>query len=228
MEEQENGPTPPTWIVHSGNGVQMGWDLIEPLPMKEKANLELIENINVTLIRRFGGDPGTHVDRLLRAPGTLNRPDWKKQTQGGRTVQWARLLLWSGRKYTLEELVAAFPPTMARHRNGKADAPGDERFDGSEPEQKVMSELDMVAVDQITGIDDLPDGLWLRFSEALAWSHALQATWHGERNSKDADLSGSGDPGRAGGRPAGSGRGAAIFGDGVRAAGDGVSSHGAA
>ncbi len=68
----------PTMIVDSGGGFQAIWKLPEKLDATPD-NIATAEALNMSLLRKFGGDRGTfNVDRLMRLPGTINHARAKK------------------------------------------------------------------------------------------------------------------------------------------------------
>lgn len=71
-------PTPGI-VVFSGGGFHAYWPLDETLGPD---GIDKVENINRTLIKRLGGDKGTHeCVRLLRLPETVNhKPEYAKPT----------------------------------------------------------------------------------------------------------------------------------------------------
>lgn len=93
---------PPTAIVFSGGGYQGFWKLMEPMEIDgEKARYEEAKRYNLTLETAFGADSCHNVDRIMRIPGTLNRPDSKKRKKG-RKVALAKLIEWDdSRTYPL-------------------------------------------------------------------------------------------------------------------------------
>jgi len=85
---------PPTAIVFSGGGYQGFWKLMEPMDIDgEESNYDEAKRYNLSLELAFGADPCHNVDRIMRLPGTLNRPDAKKKKKGrkialAKTVEW--------------------------------------------------------------------------------------------------------------------------------------------
>lgn len=90
---------PPTAIVFSGGGYQVLWKLLEPLPITGDTDHDIVKccdeyaAYNRWIADLLDGDNCHNVDRLLRLPGTLNRPNEKKR-QAGRTLALAKLLKW--------------------------------------------------------------------------------------------------------------------------------------
>jgi hypothetical protein len=73
----------PTFIVDSGNGIQLLWRLAQPVPITTQEAIDAIEARNKGLMQAFGAPKGTHnIDRLLRLPGTTNIPTAAKLKKG--------------------------------------------------------------------------------------------------------------------------------------------------
>lgn len=99
----------PTFVVDSGNGIQMGWLFPEPID-NSKANQTLVEAQAARLADHFDSDAVQSVDHLFRIPGTINLPNAKK-VAAGRTQALARLLhLRPEARYSLQELRRLAPP----------------------------------------------------------------------------------------------------------------------
>jgi hypothetical protein len=62
---------PPTWIVNSGHGYHVGWELKEPVAHDDPGFAGVCE-LQAALIQYLGGDPQVRPWSLLRLPGTLN------------------------------------------------------------------------------------------------------------------------------------------------------------
>ncbi|HYD32096.1 MAG TPA: DUF927 domain-containing protein [Azospirillaceae bacterium] len=86
-------PTPPTFIVDTGNGFQVLWRRSDPeeLDGKDGAATARAEQLGRLLELCFSTDKVRNVDRLLRLPGTLNLPNATKRAKG-RGTSVARLL----------------------------------------------------------------------------------------------------------------------------------------
>lgn len=82
------GVPQPSLIVHSGNGLHCYWILrellyVNPGHPKGAENLARLEAINRGLARLFRGDSQAfNADRILRPPGTTNRPNARKRAMG--------------------------------------------------------------------------------------------------------------------------------------------------
>lgn len=100
---------PPSLIIDSGGGLQGLWRLEEPgqyiggnIPAAEEA-----EAYNQQLEILLGGDSCHNCDRIMRLPGTINRPNDKKR-KAGRVPRLASVLeRHDDRVYTLHEFTAA-------------------------------------------------------------------------------------------------------------------------
>ncbi len=67
-----------TQKVDTGGGVQIEWDLPEPLPATPE-NVALVDDYQQQLVEKYGGDTGAKaLNHVLRVPGTKNFPDSKK------------------------------------------------------------------------------------------------------------------------------------------------------
>lgn len=82
----------PTAIVYSGGGYQAFWRLDTPIEIDGKKELyEDAKRYNLQLESLFSADSCHNVDRIMRLPGTLNRPD-KKKVKKGRTMALAAVV----------------------------------------------------------------------------------------------------------------------------------------
>jgi hypothetical protein len=99
-EEVLPGPPtePPTVVIDSGGGYQLFWKLEAPVPVEPGHDL-----YNKKLAELFDADSVHNLDRVMRLPGTLNRPDKQKRNRG-RTIALATLVEFhEDRVYTLEQ-----------------------------------------------------------------------------------------------------------------------------
>src|SRR5665811_2409306 len=74
-------PLVPSLIINSGNGFGLFWELAEPVIVTAE-NLEDIKARNVALADQLGGDDCENLDRVMRLPFTVNRPNAKKIKAG--------------------------------------------------------------------------------------------------------------------------------------------------
>jgi hypothetical protein len=109
----QNPPEPipkPTAIVFSGGGYQGFWKLKEPKEIKGRESAyNDAARYNQALEVAFGADPCHNVDRIMRVPGTINRPD-KRKLEKGRVPTLARLIEFhDDRVYPLNKFAQASP-----------------------------------------------------------------------------------------------------------------------
>ncbi len=100
---------PPTCVVFSGGGYQGFWRLTDP--MKLDGDLGLCEQAklyNLQVELAFDADACHNVDRIMRLPGTINRPDERKRSKG-RVEALAKVVSWSDAEYELSEFTPAAP-----------------------------------------------------------------------------------------------------------------------
>jgi hypothetical protein len=72
---------PPTMTIMTGGGFQPIWMFAASLPATAE-NLRRAEALGKRIAELTGGDPVQNVDRILRLPFTINRPDQKKRDAG--------------------------------------------------------------------------------------------------------------------------------------------------
>ena len=77
----EAAPLVPSLIINSGNGFGLFWELAEPVTVTAE-NLEDIKARNIALADQLGGDDCENLDRVMRLPFTVNRPNAKKIKAG--------------------------------------------------------------------------------------------------------------------------------------------------
>jgi hypothetical protein len=111
----------PTFVINSGNGVNLLWRLDSPVALSGAQDWEDIEARNAGLAKQFEADPSTkNIDRILRLPSTVNHPTAKKR-KIGRTVCMASLLNSNEGSYPLSQ----FQPLKE-----KKQKPAEPRVDG--------------------------------------------------------------------------------------------------
>jgi len=111
LREPPEGLPAPTCITFSGGGYQAFWRL--ELPMVLDGSPEQFEDAalyNRWIEQSLGGDNCHNVDRVMRLPGTVNRPNEKKR-KGGRTEKLAEEVEWPDpeRTYGIGEFEKAEP-----------------------------------------------------------------------------------------------------------------------
>lgn len=112
----------PTVIVDSGGGYQGFWLLSTPFEINgEAGKFEEAARYNKQLQLQLGGDKVHNVDRIMRLPGTLNRPG-KKKLEKGRTLALASVVeWWDEHLYTIGAFVPA--PLVQDASDRFTDAP---------------------------------------------------------------------------------------------------------
>jgi predicted P-loop ATPase len=157
----------PTWIVDSGNGVQAGWRMDEPIGLEggdREALIPTIEGRSKEIMLRLGSEAGTqNIDRILRLPGTINVPN-KKKLEKGRVACPTALLKFNGASYGLD----AFPIPAPEEQN----KPGTPEDGGHHARQPVEDEEDKLDWTIKTGGDyrdvgKRSDGVWYVINEML-------------------------------------------------------------
>lgn len=109
----------PTFIVDSGNGLQLLWRL-EPIEIEGPGDIEAAEDCNKALALKCGASPTTrNIDRLLRVPGTTNYPNEKKRRLG-RIKCPAKVIKYNDKAYALSdfETEAAKPSEKDKSPSG--------------------------------------------------------------------------------------------------------------
>ena len=98
----------PTVVVFSGGGYQAFWRLAEPrMLVGSIADADEAARYNLRIEQELGGDNCHNVDRIMRLPGTLNRPNAKKRARG-QMLALAHVVEWDeSRVYDLAQFRAA-------------------------------------------------------------------------------------------------------------------------
>lgn len=120
LQRPPEGVLPPTGINFSGGGYNGIWKLKVPFPIRgELALAEEAKLWNLQLELLLGADACHNVDRILRLPGTLNRPGSKKRKKG-RKIALAEIVEWNeDRVYDLEDFTKAPQVQDAADRGGE-------------------------------------------------------------------------------------------------------------
>ena len=107
----------PTGQIDSGGGFQALWRLKEGLQINGLLDrAEEFERFNIQLELLFSADSCHNCDRILRLPGTINRPDAKKRAKG-REPALAKLIRWDpSLTYGITDFTAA-PPVQRTGRS---------------------------------------------------------------------------------------------------------------
>jgi len=164
----------PTFVVDSGNGNQAVWKLHDPVDAGP--NQAQAEAQGRGLAQKLGADTVQNIDRIFRLPGTINLPD-KKKRRRGRTISFAKLVQWTDRTHSLNDLARFAPPAPPPSGNDRTDA--------------TPVNVDMDEVRSVTDYDDLPQALRIRFEAALETDDRLKSRWEGSTEGlKDESKSG--------------------------------------
>lgn len=95
LKDPPGSVPPPTCITFSGGGYQGFWRLQEPLLLNgSPESYEEAKRFNKQIELELGGDNCHNVDRIMRVPGTINRPDARKRKKGRREAR-SRVIEWS-------------------------------------------------------------------------------------------------------------------------------------
>jgi hypothetical protein len=106
----------PTLVNHSGGGFHCYWVLKEPVKVSD-FGVETLENINRSLVRKLGGDGGTHnLDRVLRVPGTFN---FKLETN----PREVRAIITNGPKYDYSQFIPFTAMEKSLSKPASSDVP---------------------------------------------------------------------------------------------------------
>ncbi len=135
---------PPTWVIDSGGGYHAYWTLDEPLSIHgDSSKYEEAKRYNQQLEILFDGDACHNVDRIMRLPGTINRPDANKIAKG-RSARLAAVVAHEGeRVYPL----SAFTPAPL------VQSSSDLGFQGN------LVQIQSENVQRLEHVDDLGDNV---------------------------------------------------------------------
>ncbi len=174
LQKPPGNVPPPTVVVFSGGGYQGFWRLKKPIPINgEEERYEDTKLYNLQLEVVFAADPCHNVDRIMRLPGTVNRPNERKRKKG-RKPALAELTEWhDDRTYDIDQFIKA-PAVQTDTRKKKPGARHGVAVGGNVMRLKSVDELpDSVPgrckVAIVQGLDpDEPNKLPSR-SEWLFW-----------------------------------------------------------
>jgi hypothetical protein len=98
----------PTCVIFSGGGYQAFWRLEEPIQIDgDITKAESAKRYNMQLELLLGGDNCHDISRIMRLPGTMNRPNAKKRKKGRKEVLAETVHLDTAISYPLSEFTAA-------------------------------------------------------------------------------------------------------------------------
>jgi len=104
---REFKPTP-TCVIFSGGGYQAFWRLEEPISIDgDITKAEAAKRYNMQLELILGGDNCHNIDRIMRLPGTMNRPNAKKRKKGRKEVLADIIHLDTKISYPINQFTAA-------------------------------------------------------------------------------------------------------------------------
>ena len=119
-------PRQPSFVIDSGNGIQLLWRLRKPVKLTDADAIADIEARNHGLALAFGADASTrNIDRIFRLPGTANFPNRAKRRRG-RVQCRAKLLASRDIVYPLSAFAphrAASEPTTTRSDTSSSELP---------------------------------------------------------------------------------------------------------
>lgn len=165
------GVPEPTCLIFSGGGYQAFWKLDEPLPIT--GDLEAAEEAalyNLQLEITFEADPCHNIDRIMRLPGTINRPNARKREKG-RVQALASLTIWEpDRTYDLDKFTKAPPTDAAQPARGRHKINVTDNVTRLRSVDELPSEVpDLCKVVIVQGMDPDNPGKWPSRSEPLFW-----------------------------------------------------------
>jgi hypothetical protein len=140
---------PPTFVVDSGNGLQMLWRLEVPvdfvtLGINSGAWADALKDTearNKALLAALGASFGTHnIDRVLRLPGTINLLNAKK-LKAGRVVCLSILETSSDITYPLEAFSNARPAPRPGPDGGLKTKPKTDKDSKRKPPRELLNML---------------------------------------------------------------------------------------
>lgn len=145
LQSPPMGVPAPSAIVFSGGGYQGFWRLEKPLEIDGVPDkYEEAKRYNQQLELIFGADNCHNVDRIMRLPGTINRPDARKQKKG-RVPKLAEIVELHDRTYPISDFQAA-PPVQLSPNSGS--------MSGGSPNIQVSGN-----VQRIGDLSELPNGV---------------------------------------------------------------------
>jgi hypothetical protein len=151
------GLPPPSVILFSGGGYQAFWCLSEPLPINrslDAAEDAKLYNLQIEIL--LGADSVHDVSRVMRLPGTVNRPDAAKLKKG-RAPALARVISFTDVTYPITAFTKApLPPGPAvavKAQGGVVSAPR------------------IGTVKRLSSIDDLPSTVAARTKTVIVMGY---------------------------------------------------------
>lgn len=170
----------PTFVVFSGGGYQAAWRLEEPVPLDGTAEQWTeAERYTRKLEELLRSDPCHNVERLLRLPGSINRPDARKRAKG-RTEALAELVEYEGGVHDISLFAKADPKKATARREVHRPAPSGVASLAS-VDGLPIPDLCKVAIAQ--GCDPEDPGRWTDTGPgSISRGLACGANWTGDRS----------------------------------------------
>lgn len=143
----------PTCVIFSGGGYQAFWRLEEPIKIGgDVAKAEAAKRYNMQLEILLGGDNCHDISRIMRLPGTMNRPNAKKRKKGRQEVLAELVYFGTDTSYPLTTFTAA----QAVQTSASSG------FSGGKSE--LTPKVNTGNVSRIADLDELGDGVkgWVK------------------------------------------------------------------
>ena len=143
----------PTCVIFSGGGYQAFWRLEEPIQIDgDITRAEAAKRYNMQLEILLGGDNCHDISRIMRLPGTMNRPNAKKRKRGREEVM-AELVHFDA---TVSYPITDF--TAAQQVQTSASA----GFSGGRSE--LTPKVDTANIPRVSDLDELGDDVkgWVK------------------------------------------------------------------
>lgn len=165
----------PSLVIDSGGGLQFFWQT-EKTPVDEAVK-RTAKRQGRGIAHLMDGDGVCNIDRIMRLPGTVNLPD-KAKLAKGRRVATATILDQREERYRLDDLARFYKPLDAEEGEDK---------DGEIAQlQQAMQSWRP----EFSCLNEAPDTLRARFSDAMAADEGLARLWSGKNAPDDTSNSG--------------------------------------
>lgn len=143
----------PTCVIFSGGGYQAFWRLEEPIEVNgDLQKAEDVKRYNMQLEMLLGGDNCHNIDRIMRLPGTMNRPNAKKRKKGRKEIMADLVYMEIRRSYPITRFTAA----------QSVQASASSGFSGGRSE--LAPKVDTGNIERVSDLNDLGDNVpgWLK------------------------------------------------------------------
>lgn len=161
----------PSCVVFSGGGYQGFWRLSNPCEIDgDMTKAEAAKLYNMQVEQLFEADACHNVDRIMRLPGTINRPD-KRKREKGRTEALAKVVFFNDNAFELDTDFIPAVPTQTDGSGFVSSTPNVE-VSGNVPRLDSLDELGANVLDyckQVIAQGHDPDdpGKWESRSDAV-------------------------------------------------------------